>query len=70
MGGTRTLQSTSLTTRTFDYKNPSGAFNSKGTSIPTMPNQGELPDQAEVYQYTGAYTFLAQERGRAFESAH
>ncbi|WP_321849704.1 type VI secretion system Vgr family protein [Burkholderia diffusa] len=61
--GTRTLQSTSLTTRTFDYKDPSGVFNAKGTSLPTMPNQGELPDQAEVYQYTGAYTFLAQERG-------
>ncbi|KFG97690.1 type VI secretion protein [Burkholderia paludis] len=61
--GKRTLQSTSLTTRTFDYKNPAGAFNSKGTSWPTMPNQGELPDQAEVYQYTGAYTFLSQERG-------
>ncbi|HGF4019690.1 TPA: phage late control D family protein, partial [Burkholderia cenocepacia] len=53
--GTRTLQSTSLTTRTFDYKNPASAFNAKGTSLPTMPNQGALPEQAEVYQYTGAY---------------
>lgn len=44
--GTRTLQSTSLTTRTFDYKNPASAFNAKGTSLPTMPNQGALPEQA------------------------
>jgi len=63
--GTRTLQSTSLTTRTFDYKNPASVFNAKGTSLPTMPNQGDLPEQAEVYQYTGAYTFMAQERGDA-----
>ncbi|WP_322038624.1 phage late control D family protein, partial [Burkholderia cenocepacia] len=63
--GTRILQSTSLTTRTFDYKNPASTFNAKGTSLPTMPNQGELPEQAEVYQYTGAYTFMAQGRGDA-----
>lgn len=63
--GTRTLQSTSLTTRTFDYKSPAGAFNAKGTSLPTMPNQGELPEQTEIYQYTGAYTFMAQDRGDA-----
>lgn len=61
--GTRTLQSTSLTTRTFDYKNPASVFNAKGTSLPTMPNQGDLPEQAEVYQYIGAYTFMEQERG-------
>ncbi|WP_186308420.1 phage late control D family protein, partial [Paraburkholderia sp. BCC1885] len=61
--GTRTLQSTSLTTRTFDYKSPSTQFNPKGTSVPTMPNQGALPDQAEVYEYTGAYTYAKQDRG-------
>jgi len=61
--GTRTLQSTLLTTRTFDYKNPSTQFNPKGTSVPTMPNQGALPDQAEVYEYTGAYTYPKQDRG-------
>jgi type VI secretion system secreted protein VgrG len=61
--GTRTLQSTTLTTRTFDYKSPSTPYNSKGTSVPTMPNQGELPHQAEVYEYTGAYTYLKQDRG-------
>jgi type VI secretion system secreted protein VgrG len=61
--GTRTLQSTSLTTRTFDYKSPSTQFNPKGTNVPTMPNQGDLPDQAEVYEYTGAYTYPKQNRG-------
>ncbi|MFM0031008.1 type VI secretion system Vgr family protein [Paraburkholderia madseniana] len=61
--GTRTLQSTMLTTRTFDYKNPSTQFNPKGTSVPTMPNQGTLPDQTEVYEYTGAYTYSKQDRG-------
>lgn len=61
--GTRTLQSTTLTTRTFDYKSPSTQFNPKGTSVPTMPNQGTLPDQAEVYEYTGAYTYPKQGRG-------
>ncbi|MDR6386138.1 type VI secretion system Vgr family protein [Paraburkholderia caribensis] len=63
--GTRTLQSALLTTRTFDYKSPSGVYNPKGTSIPTMPAQGALPAQAEVYEYTGAYTYGAQDRGDA-----
>jgi type VI secretion system secreted protein VgrG len=61
--GTRTLQSTTLTTRTFDYKSPAGAANPKGTSVPTMTTQGNLPAQAEVYEYTGAYTYGAQDRG-------
>lgn len=61
--GTRTLQSTVLTTRTFDYKTPSSIHNPKGTAVPTMPDQGALPDQAEVYEYTGAYTYNKQDRG-------
>lgn len=61
--GMRTLQSTTLTTRTFDYKNPSTPYNPKGTSTPTIANQGALPSQAEVYEYTGAYTYATQERG-------
>ncbi|RQS73844.1 type VI secretion system Vgr family protein, partial [Burkholderia seminalis] len=61
--GTRTLQSVTLTTRTFDYKNPAQPSNPKGTSLPTMAGQGELPDQLEVYEYTGAYTYLDQARG-------
>jgi type VI secretion system secreted protein VgrG len=61
--GTRTLQSSALSTRTFDYKNPSTQFNPKGTSVPTMPGQGSLPDQTEVYEYTGAYTYCDQDRG-------
>ncbi|AXF13005.1 MULTISPECIES: type VI secretion system Vgr family protein [Paraburkholderia] len=61
--GTRTLQSATLTTRTFDYKSPSTGHNPKGTNVPTMPNQGALPDQSEVYEYTGAYTYSKQDRG-------
>ncbi|WP_321942890.1 type VI secretion system Vgr family protein [Paraburkholderia tropica] len=61
--GARTLQSTSYTTRTFDYKAPSSASNPKGTSLPTMAGQGDLPEQTEVYEYTGAYTYLTQARG-------
>ncbi|MGF6768120.1 type VI secretion system secreted protein VgrG [Paraburkholderia sp. GAS199] len=61
--GTRTLQSTTLSTRTFDYKSPSPAANPKGTTVPTLTTQGELPQQAEVYEYTGAYTYGQQERG-------
>ncbi|ASL42637.1 hypothetical protein bAD24_I04050 [Burkholderia sp. AD24] len=61
--GTRTLQSTLLSTRTFDYKNPSTPFNPKATSIPTMANQGALPAQSEVYEYTGGYTYPEQTRG-------
>jgi type VI secretion system secreted protein VgrG len=63
--GTRTLQSALLTTRTFDYKSPSSVYNPKGTSTPTMPTQGALPAQAEVYEYTGAYTYGPQDRGDA-----
>jgi type VI secretion system secreted protein VgrG len=61
--GTRTLQSTTLTTRTFDYKVPASSANPKGTNIPTLPTQGNLPQQAEVYEYTGAYTYGMQDRG-------
>ncbi|MGN8138105.1 type VI secretion system Vgr family protein [Paraburkholderia sp. 22099] len=61
--GTRTLQSTTLTTRTFDYKAPASSANPKGTNIPTLPTQGNLPQQAEVYEYTGAYTYGSQDRG-------
>lgn len=58
--GTRTLQSTSYSTRTFDYKSPDGR---KEKSLPTVENQGELPQQAEVYEYTGPYTYLEDDRG-------
>ncbi|RQU68800.1 type VI secretion system tip protein VgrG [Burkholderia cenocepacia] len=63
--GTRTLQSVTLTTRTFDYKNPSDPSNPKGTTVPTIESQGNVPDQLEVYEYTGAYTYLQQQRGDA-----
>lgn len=61
--GSRTLQSTTLTTRTFDYKAPASSSNAKGTRIPTLHTQGNLPQQAEVYEYTGAYTYADQDRG-------
>ncbi|WP_186036574.1 type VI secretion system Vgr family protein [Burkholderia gladioli] len=61
--GTRTLQSSVHTTRTFDYKAPSSAANPKGTTLPTMAGQGALPGQTEVYEYTGAYTYGRQDRG-------
>ena len=61
--GTRILQSTTLTTRTYDYKSPSSVHNPKGTLTPTMPNQGDLPEQLEVYEYTGPYTYQQQGRG-------
>ena len=60
--GARTVQSTSVVTSTFDYKAPQVR---KSTDIPTLPNQGELPDQAEVYEYSGAYTFKEQSHGDA-----
>lgn len=61
--GTRTLQSVLLTTRTFDYKAPASAVNPKGTSVPALATHGDLPQQAEVYEYTGAYTYGEQSRG-------
>ncbi|AEG69767.1 type VI secretion system Vgr family protein [Ralstonia solanacearum] len=56
------LHSTQLTTRTSDYKSPTSAAWPKGTSIPTA-GQSALPWEAEVYQYTGAYTFGQQAQG-------
>ncbi|WP_179401881.1 type VI secretion system Vgr family protein [Burkholderia guangdongensis] len=68
--GSRTLQSTLHTTRTFDYKAPASVFNPKGTSLPTMPGQGDLPEQTEVYEYTGAYTYLETDRGEQLSKIH
>ncbi|WP_250998413.1 contractile injection system protein, VgrG/Pvc8 family, partial [Escherichia coli] len=56
------LQSASIATSTFDYKSPR---EHKVTDIPAMPNQGELPSQTEVYEYTGAYSYQKQDRGDA-----
>lgn len=58
--GTRTLQSAAYATATFDYKSPLAR---KAKSFPTVGDQGALPDQNEVYEYTGAYTYLESERG-------
>ena len=56
------LHSTQLTTRTFDYKQPSSAAWPKGTGLPAT-DQSSLPWEAEVYEYTGAYSFAESERG-------
>ncbi|WP_114814971.1 type VI secretion system Vgr family protein [Paraburkholderia kururiensis] len=58
--GTRTLQSAAYATATFDYKSP---LAHKAKSFPTVGDQGALPDQNEVYEYTGAYAYLESERG-------
>lgn len=58
--GSRALQSASYTARTFDYKSPD---TDKTSSRPTIGNQGELPAQTEVYEYTGAYTYDDSQRG-------
>ncbi|HKR47514.1 MAG TPA: type VI secretion system Vgr family protein [Paraburkholderia sp.] len=58
--GTRELQSTSYTFSTVDYKAPQTP---KTQSIPTKSDQGGLPDQAEVYEYGGAYTYADGSRG-------
>ncbi|MGU7779676.1 type VI secretion system Vgr family protein [Burkholderia sp. PU8-34] len=68
--GSRTLQSTVHTTRTFDYKAPAPLVDPKGTTLPTMSGQGNLPEQAEVYEYTGAYTFLDHNRGEHLSKVH
>ncbi|WP_426338049.1 type VI secretion system Vgr family protein [Pseudoduganella sp. S-14] len=59
-GGQRRLQSRQLSTVTYDYKAPS---NSKATNTYTQPGLGAVPDQLEVYEYTGPYTYLERERG-------
>ncbi|WP_320533785.1 type VI secretion system Vgr family protein [Robbsia andropogonis] len=64
----RVMQSTELRTRTSDYKQPAAMSFGKGTHTPTMANQGALPKQAEVYEYTGAYTYDAQARGNALSA--
>ncbi len=58
--GTRTLQSASYATATFDYKSPA---EDKSKASPTVGNQGNLPQQTEVYEYTGPYTYQDSDRG-------
>lgn len=59
--GMRSLHSAALATRTFDYKNPSSLANPKGTHVPTLSH--ELPEELEIYEYTGPYTYLKDDRG-------
>jgi type VI secretion system secreted protein VgrG len=58
--GSRELQSAAYSFSTVDYKTP---FAPKTQSIPTKSDQGNLPGQAEVYEYGGAYTYNTGSRG-------
>lgn len=60
--GTRTLQSVKYVPVTGDYKSPRERRVTYGQ---TLPNQGNLPEQAEVYEYTGAYSHLDLDRGNS-----
>lgn len=55
----RKIMSSSLTTRTFDYKAPR---HEKGANAQLMPGHGKIPVEMEVYQYTGAYIDSHHER--------
>jgi type VI secretion system secreted protein VgrG len=59
-GGQRKLLSRQLSTVTSDYKSPS---NSKATNTYTLDGHGAVPNQLEVYEYTGPYTYLERDRG-------
>ncbi|CAB3803287.1 hypothetical protein LMG28688_05740 [Paraburkholderia caffeinitolerans] len=58
--GTRTLQSVRYTGATGNYKAPRSSY---VRSRKTAPNQGDLPGQTEVYEYTGKYTWQDDKRG-------
>ncbi|WP_321878809.1 type VI secretion system Vgr family protein [Paraburkholderia bannensis] len=58
--GSRELQSATYSFSTVDYKNPLAP---KSQSIPTKAGQGDLPNQAEIYEYGGAYTYNTGSRG-------
>lgn len=63
--GSRTLQSAAYATRTSDYKNPPIPSRPKGTIVHACPDQGALPRQTEIFEYTGSYTYGESERGYA-----
>jgi len=65
--GSRALQSTTYSFSTVDYKTPQTP---KAQSIPTKADQGSLPDQAEVYEYGGAYTYNDGSRGSDISRFH
>lgn len=64
-GGARHTKSVVYTTRTNDYKVPASVHHPKMSHTRTKDNQGSLPNQAEVYEYTGAYTFSDDSDGYA-----
>ncbi|MEM4988944.1 type VI secretion system tip protein TssI/VgrG [Collimonas sp. H4R21] len=58
--GERQLRSRKLETVTTDYKVPRQA---KGTARRITPEHGNIPEQLEVYEYTGAYTYGQRAQG-------
>ncbi|NVM75488.1 type VI secretion system secreted protein VgrG [Duganella sp. SG902] len=56
----RSLASSQLTTRTYDYKAPN---ETRQSNTIVQSSHGDLPGQLEVYEYTGAYTYAKQEQG-------
>jgi type VI secretion system secreted protein VgrG len=56
----RSLASSQLTTRTYDYKAPN---ESRQSNTIVQAEHGDLPAQLEVYEYTGAYTYSKQDQG-------
>jgi type VI secretion system secreted protein VgrG len=56
----RSLASSQLTTRTYDYKAPNEA---RQSNTIVQAEHGDLPAQLEVYEYTGAYTYSKQDQG-------
>ncbi|MEO6917547.1 MAG: type VI secretion system Vgr family protein [Collimonas sp.] len=59
-GGQRKLLSRQLSTVTYDYKSPN---NNKTTNTYILDGHGAVPNQLEMYEYTGPYTYLERDRG-------
>lgn len=56
----RSLAPSRFATSTDDYKSPHVP---RQTNISVFPEHGDLPNQLEIYEYTGAYTYSKQELG-------
>lgn len=56
----RNLIPNQFTTRTHDYRSPGRPMQS---NTPVLPEHGSFPNQLEIYEYTGAYTYSRQEHG-------
>jgi len=56
----RNLAPSRYASKTDDYKSPNTP---KESVSAVLPEHGDLPSQLEVYEYTGAYTYLLPEQG-------